>query len=239
MTHLTRRKNGFTLIELLVVIAIIAILAAILFPVFAKAREKARQSACQSNLKQLAIAWMQYVQDYDEKCMIIGWVIPGDGYVKDPEGREMSWFYYGKYSPGIIQPYARNPKVFNCPSEPLADIVVEPPMIYYPYNAYLGVGEAGGNGLPLRLGQIYRPADQILFSDGDHRTWNPRFWYGTPCTEEGTGMCGYGKPGRHMGMVNVAFVDGHVKAARISEFVPTFTNKYDKVWNKYWFQYFP
>src|ERR1051326_5471134 len=59
-------KRAFTLIELLVVIAIIAILAAILFPVFARAREKARQTACTSNVKQLGLAWMMYVQDYDE-----------------------------------------------------------------------------------------------------------------------------------------------------------------------------
>ncbi len=59
-------RRGFTLIELLVVIAIIAILAAILFPVFAKAREKARQSSCLSNLKQIGLATLQYVQDYDE-----------------------------------------------------------------------------------------------------------------------------------------------------------------------------
>ena len=61
------RKRGFTLIELLVVIAIIAILAAILFPVFAKAREKARTASCQSNLKQLALGAMMYAQDYDER----------------------------------------------------------------------------------------------------------------------------------------------------------------------------
>src|SRR5579862_1224391 len=62
-----RTKNGFTLIELLVVIAIIAILAAILFPVFAQAREKARQAMCISNQKQLGLAFLQYEQDYDEQ----------------------------------------------------------------------------------------------------------------------------------------------------------------------------
>jgi prepilin-type N-terminal cleavage/methylation domain-containing protein/prepilin-type processing-associated H-X9-DG protein len=65
----TFRETGFTLIELLVVIAIIAILAAILFPVFAQAREKARQATCQSNLKQWGMAFMMYVQDYDETFM--------------------------------------------------------------------------------------------------------------------------------------------------------------------------
>src|SRR6266496_3296806 len=60
------RHRGFTLIELLVVIAIIAIIAAILFPVFAQAREKARQAACMSNLRQIGLAFAQYVQDYDE-----------------------------------------------------------------------------------------------------------------------------------------------------------------------------
>jgi len=89
-------RRGFTLIELLVVIAIIAILAAILFPVFAKAREKARQSSCLSNVKQLGLAVLQYAQDYDEA--IFGARLPRDGWT------------------GAILPYIKNDQVFNCPS---------------------------------------------------------------------------------------------------------------------------
>src|SRR5215217_8055455 len=72
-------RRGFTLIELLVVIAIIAILASILFPVFARARENARRSSCQSNVKQIGLGFMQYTQDYDEKfpMPISGWRAAG------------------------------------------------------------------------------------------------------------------------------------------------------------------
>jgi prepilin-type N-terminal cleavage/methylation domain-containing protein len=88
----TVRKKGFTLIELLVVIAIIAILAAILFPVFARAREKARQSACLSNVKQLGLGIMQYVQDYDGMY---------------PDSSSCGLFYTGGYQGGAhINNYA-------------------------------------------------------------------------------------------------------------------------------------
>src|SRR3954471_15423650 len=66
-TRTTTKRNGFTLIELLVVIAIISILAAILFPVFGRARENARRSSCLSNIRQVGMAFMQYVQDNDER----------------------------------------------------------------------------------------------------------------------------------------------------------------------------
>src|ERR1041384_1856017 len=79
----TLRVRGFTLIELLVVIAIIAILAAILFPVFAQARDKARQTACLSKTKQLGTAFVMYVQDYDE-VFPMGWgYAPGSGWATD------------------------------------------------------------------------------------------------------------------------------------------------------------
>jgi prepilin-type N-terminal cleavage/methylation domain-containing protein len=97
-----RRRSGFTLIELLVVIAIIAILAAILFPVFARAREKARQASCQSNEKQMALGIIMYASDYDG-CFPMNWNGPGgcaDGY---------DWME-------VTQPYTKNWQIFMCPS---------------------------------------------------------------------------------------------------------------------------
>lgn len=106
------RRKGFTLIELLVVIAIIAILAAILFPVFAKAREKARQASCQSNLKQLAQACMMYVDDYDERNLNLHFGSFGgvDFTVPDDSGTTaLSWR-------SMIEPYTKNWNLHVCPS---------------------------------------------------------------------------------------------------------------------------
>ena len=109
-------NRAFTLIELLIVIAIIAILAAILFPVFAQAREKARQAACVSNLRQIGTAFTMYVQDYDERL---------------PDRRDLKTAFPGGYKPWttwptsdprggwaalILQPYTRNNAIWNCPS---------------------------------------------------------------------------------------------------------------------------
>lgn len=104
----TRRKNGFTLIELLVVIAIIAILAAILFPVFAQAREKARQSGCLSNLKQLSTAAIMYAQDYDETLPNAQWI--------GPAAFPPNW-YFGESSRDLLETYTKNQGIFTCISD--------------------------------------------------------------------------------------------------------------------------
>lgn len=96
------KKKGFTLIELLVVIAIIAILAAILFPVFAKAREKARQISCASNERQLALGIVQYIQDYDE-VLPTNFNVPGH--------------CAGSAWAGILYPYVKSVGVYKCPDD--------------------------------------------------------------------------------------------------------------------------
>src|SRR5436189_5484328 len=95
-----RTRLAFTLIELLVVIAIIAILAAILFPVFAQARAKARQATCISNMKQIMLAEMMYVQDYDETH---SWL----------------WGWSPAFTPWMqqINPYVKNERVWLCPDD--------------------------------------------------------------------------------------------------------------------------
>lgn len=113
MTPVFRKHSAFTLIELLVVIAIIAILAAILFPVFAQAREKARQATCASNMRQLAIGSLAYVQDYDE-------TYPGDGPNAKPRWGTYYWMFL--FKPYISATPANFNKartsIFFCPSDP-------------------------------------------------------------------------------------------------------------------------
>lgn len=100
-------RSAFTLIELLVVIAIIAILAAILFPVFGRARENARRSSCQSNLKQIGLGMMQYVQDYDEFYPLAFHPVGTTDYQSNAAETGWAW---------TVQPYIKSTQVFQCPS---------------------------------------------------------------------------------------------------------------------------
>ena len=133
------RRKGFTLIELLVVIAIIAILAAILFPVFARARENARKSTCQSNLKQLGTAIQMYLQDYDE--VFSGRAQP----TTYPVPANAVWW------PTLYEPYLKNTGVLRCPSQPGNTWG-------YGYNVtHLAAGTA--------LAQIQKPSEMIALVD--------------------------------------------------------------------------
>lgn len=194
-------RRAFTLIELLVVIAIIAILAAILFPVFAQAREKARQAACLSNLKQIGIATMMYVQDYDE-------TFPnrtnngGKGLCYDPAllGAEAGTTtpYCSSYAwPMQIQSYAKNTGIFVCPtgtgrsykktvSANTDSLAVPVPLSYginialYQYNA--NDQPYSGEDGPIALSAVTTPANTYYIADavvaGFSDFWIDRLRYG-------------------------------------------------------------
>ena len=190
-----RVRSGFTLIELLVVIAIIAILAAILFPVFAQAREKARQASCQSNVKQYAAATFMYVQDYDE-------MFPMSAYLN---GTCIATFHWQ------VHPYVKNAQVTQCPSEPQA---MDVPAMFAgyggacpdtpPFNSY-GVNlELFVNGFAQQpavgLGALNDPAGTMTMYDG-----NVIVDQSQPAQA------------RHSGNFDAMFADGHVKAIRATE----------------------
>ncbi|GAB4463240.1 MAG: DUF1559 domain-containing protein [Armatimonadaceae bacterium] len=135
-----RNKSAFTLIELLVVIAIIAILAAILFPVFAQARDKARQTTCVSNLKQWGTAFMMYVQDYDETfpfgagsdpgcpegvCWNYNTLTPHD-WRSDAQAGTFRWNIALQHWSNTLQPYIKNYGIYACPSSPQNGVAATP-----------------------------------------------------------------------------------------------------------------
>ena len=196
-------KRGFTLIELLVVIAIIAILAAILFPVFAKAREKARQSSCLSNIKQIALGVLQYAQDYDERISRCGTLTPRS--------------YWSDY----IQPYLKNTQVMVCPSRANTVAYSQNSAISYwgdtpPGNVtYPGVGRA--------LGEVQSPAATFLILE----SINPLSYYPPGCYSECLGFARATstiKAGTWPAIVhnegsNVAYFDGHAKWSRYNDLI--------------------
>ena len=185
------KRRGFTLIELLVVIAIIAILAAILFPVFAKAREKARQTACLNNAKQLALAVFMYAQDYDE-------ILPryADRYCP---GRR-NWF-------NVLDPYMKNTQILRCPS----DSAVAVGMGVNYGHIHTCAGPAGGPYYPGRsLGEIQMPAETLSLVDSyPGYLVYCRVCYPTgPRAGEETNRVPLN---RHNEGVNCGFCDGHAK----------------------------
>ena len=184
-------KRGFTLIELLVVIAIIAILAAILFPVFARAREKARQTSCLSNTKQIVLGLVQYVQDYDE-------MLPVWYNFRVPVGSR--WYFQ------VVQPYIKNWQVLICPSDgsPYAGLCS------YGYNCdYLGYGSSSSTHF-YALAKVQKPAETVWIMDCYNAcAYSPGRWI--PDATNSLYLRYLPDSLRHNGGVNVGFVDGHSK----------------------------
>ncbi|BCM92333.1 hypothetical protein IAD21_04212 [Abditibacteriota bacterium] len=202
-------KKAFTLIELLVVIAIIAILAAILFPVFARARENARRSSCQSNLKQIGLGVMQYSQDYDEAMLPLRW----------------SWS--GAYSirpfPVLLQPYVKSTQIFKCPSNTATGFMNDTsdtslgttpanfmPGIPVSYAANAGSNDPGedramqeaaaGN---ISLASFNNPATTITIVENKNNPYADFYDNGRATDLQG-----------HLGTSNFLFADGHVKSLK-------------------------
>jgi prepilin-type N-terminal cleavage/methylation domain-containing protein/prepilin-type processing-associated H-X9-DG protein len=216
------KKSGFTLIELLVVIAIIAILAAILFPVFAKAREKARQSSCLSNVKQLALGFLQYAQDYDEN-------LPAQG--SNAVRPEQRWY-------NAIQPYLKNTQVLDCPSSTYKGNAarhnygaVEQVVGYLPYGTSrsgftLGGVTCASGSSPRNMATITFPSERVMICDASEFTVGVQFWARTDNTDPlSPGGSYYWVAARHNDGANCGFVDGHAKwAAGTAPAGPTHPN---------------
>jgi len=247
----TAARRAFTLIELLVVIAIIAILAAILFPVFAQAREKARQASCVSNLKQAALGVLQYAQDYDET------------YPLAASWGTWAWDFTWAWT---SQPYIKSYDVFACPNDSDRVGPGGPAGMSYGANALLddsfrsvGAMRPGGdwNHEDGTLARVNRPAETILLAErhnedvksyrgkvtnintnGNGVRGTPPFtgqpwmdgWLGPTAIPNGsrpaTAAWPTGRNGtvtvKHQEMANFVFCDGHVKAMR-----PVQTNPQD------------
>ena len=224
MLNLNRRnrnRNGFTLIELLVVIAIIAILAAILFPVFARARENARRSSCQSNLKQIGLGWLQYAQDYDETIVPYS-ALGGSG-------------NYAHCWTTALQPYLKSTQILICPSASDKDVG-------YTYNAEIARVLGGGGprslaGFPsVALTPIMADAEGISYAlpaGANRANTNQALAFfmdngGATATQgrklndptalgsnwNTTAPEGVIRANRHLEQANYLFADGHVKSLK-------------------------
>ena len=241
MTTQMKAGNAFTLIELLVIIAIIAILAAILFPVFAQARDKARQSACVSNLKQIGMASLQYAQDYDECYPLARWDHGGAGV-------RMNWVQ-------ASMPYMKNLDVYLCPNDTTDRSHPEyinvttfwlPAGVAgfrtsYGYNIEFGLGSSGADApVPKTLSDLQRPANTVMTADAGRKrpsgangsnanyarwTVQPKVWMLAPpgnwrSTNASNGdLNQMGSPElRHQETANVLWADGHAKSAKLDAF---------------------
>jgi len=191
-----RTRKGFTLIELLVVIAIIAILAAILFPVFARARAAAHRSSCLSNVKQLALAYLMYANDYDQ---MLPWTSG------DPPWGSM-WSFLNITNPNslasnnLLLPYVMNTQIRWCPTMEKGWSGSRT-SYSYPYSNHHSpahIENSGGNPEPIPVAQsldaVTFPAQKVLLNE-------QYCFHAGPPSNPASGDCG----------INCGFMDGHAK----------------------------
>ncbi len=195
-----RKSNGFTLIELLVVIAIISLLAAILFPVFSRARENARRASCLSNVKQIGLGFMQYVQDYDER-------VPAS-----TANNSTSFYTY-------LEPYLKSEQIRVCPSD-------SKKTTGYGYNyAYFALlpGNAQVSGGCINIARVQNVAQTVMLTDnsaGRDFDYPPSIW-GATGASPAFGLDNYGDVSdRHFEGTVVAWADGHAKWLRREKLYP-------------------
>jgi len=243
-------NQGFTLIELLVVIAIISILAAILFPVFARARENARRASCQSNLKQIGLAIIQYSQDFDEHLPTKYNYYPTTGAYKLPNGQPSGYQAILWYME--IYPYIKNYQVYNCPSDSLQTYKGDygswfsyaindrkPPVCSSNCGVDLFPGNNIGGTASTSLASIDDVSGTIMISDAKYyAAYFDHALTEAQATATDLGACSPGSPynfagcisARHLGTVGVLFADGHVKSMQWQKIlVSTSVNTY-----RYW-----
>lgn len=227
------KTKGFTLIELLVVIAIIAILAAILFPVFARARENARRSSCQSNLKQIGLGILQYTQDYDERLPYVEMdhaAVPDDNNIA---------FANFKIWVDPIYPYVKSKQVFRCPSsvnnktpgDPEGRPNVGSGMMSYGVAAHTEEGNYAfsfyDNVPPTHIAQFTDTAETIMLGDRNDTTTTP-YAFGYFINPGGNPNVAPGY--LHLEGGNMAFADGHVKWMRPEKVTATVNGKANYYW---------
>lgn len=230
-------RKGFTLIELLVVIAIIAILAAILFPVFARAREKARQASCVSNLKQLSLGLLMYVQDYDEQFPLL---------VDTDFVTHVNTVFQ------TVQPYIKNQQIGRCPTKGVSfrcpnGQQITGSALYLDFSQYRAWGLTWINDVDYgvnerliswatsyvseSLASVQRPSETPLCFDAYSSTAGHSYTAPGPLPfPPAVSAGGWYAAWRHNGTVNVGFVDGHVKAMTGPNFLGFQTYYYNEIW---------
>lgn len=222
------QRHAFTLIELLVVIGIISILAALLFPVFAQAREKARQTTCLSNQRQIGMAILLYVQDYDQRMPI------------------STYHGFGSCWTVRLMPFMKSRGVLVCPTDDNPyhqggvieeDGTIRPTRVSYIYNGFFAEAEQGNIQFSVSYADIRQPAATVMLTDGGTTAqkdvpsveWKPKIYiedsYHVLGDAMGASNPAYTDPqapaARHSGKTEVLFTDGHVSAKAIEAFYVT------------------